>query len=198
MWNDSLQVLDIEGNQISDINQIENLRYCDQLWSLNLENNPIARELDYRSKCLEILSQLQVLDDLSRESSISVKTTTDFSSKEPDEYELVTNSVRESTPKKKSGDIRPRSADSMFRDEGMSHLTEEIFSGNPIKAMRFRRNRLLHDMKDGDIVTLIKEFKVDGIQDFRASHVPQMVRKTRKVMARERFTADYETKKSEV
>ncbi|CAG9318368.1 unnamed protein product [Blepharisma stoltei] len=200
MFNDTLQVLDIEGNQIGEWSQIEQLKYCDQLWSLNLESNPIVKNLEYRSKCLEMLPQLQILDDNPREATVSAQTETNFNidSKEPDELELVTNSVRESTPKRKQAEIRPKSANPMFRDEGVSHLTEEIFSGNPLKAMRYRRNRLFQDRANFDIMTLIKEFKVENTKDFKPVHVPQMVRRTRKVMARERFTADYETKKNEM
>mmetsp|Transcript_12416 Transcript_12416/g.12471 ORF Transcript_12416/g.12471 Transcript_12416/m.12471 type:complete len:148 (+) Transcript_12416:470-913(+) len=147
-----------------------------------------------------MLPQLQILDDNPREATVSAQTETNFNidSKEPDELELVTNSVRESTPKRKQAEIRPKSANPMFRDEGVSHLTEEIFSGNPLKAMRYRRNRLFQDRANFDIMTLIKEFKVDNTKDFKPVHVPQMVRRTRKVMARERFTADYETKKNEM
>ncbi|CAG9333533.1 unnamed protein product [Blepharisma stoltei] len=197
MFNDSLQVLDIEGNQISEWSQIEQLNYCDQLYSLNLESNPVTKDPEYRSKCLKLLPQLQILDDSSREAEISMQSPTSFNEKEPDELELVTNSVRESTPKRKHAEIRPKSANPIFKDEAVSHLTEEIFNGNPIKAMRYRRTRLLQDRENVDIMTLIKEFKVDSIKEFKPFQVPQMVRKTRKILAREKFTADYE-KRSEI
>mmetsp|Transcript_32009 Transcript_32009/g.31703 ORF Transcript_32009/g.31703 Transcript_32009/m.31703 type:complete len:146 (+) Transcript_32009:554-991(+) len=145
-----------------------------------------------------MLPQLQILDDSPREAEITIQSPTNFNEKEPDELELVTNSVRESTPKRKHAEIRPKSANPIFKDEAVSHLTEEIFNGNPLKAMRYRRTRLLQDQANVDIMTLIKEFKVDGIKEIKPFHVPQVVRRTRKILAREKFTADYETKKSEI
>merc|ERR1719502_133025 len=39
---DSLRVLDCDGNEIADVEQVEFLSGCKRLVSLTLENNPVA------------------------------------------------------------------------------------------------------------------------------------------------------------
>lgn len=68
---DTLEVLDLEGNDIDDLSSIQFLSSCSLLSSLSLESNPVASQLEYRSTVLSWLPQLQTLDDISRGEDIS-------------------------------------------------------------------------------------------------------------------------------
>jgi hypothetical protein len=68
---DTLEVLDLEGNDIDDISSIQFLSSCCLLSSLSLESNPVAAQPEYRSNVLSWLPQLQVLDDISRGEDVS-------------------------------------------------------------------------------------------------------------------------------
>lgn len=58
-----LEVLDLEGNNVSDLEQIAFLGLCPHLTSLNLSLNPIAKKEGYREKVREALPALAFLDD---------------------------------------------------------------------------------------------------------------------------------------
>ena len=72
---DNLQVLDLEGNDVDDISQVEFLALCPKLAFLTLDGNPItkapnadSKEADlkfysYRDAILETVPQLEVLDN---------------------------------------------------------------------------------------------------------------------------------------
>jgi Leucine-rich repeat len=154
MFHENLQVLDMEGNKIESWDEIEYLRDCKNLWSINLEGNPITKALDYREKVFLILNSLTILDDINKENPIE-------GNDENIEIEIIHNSVRESAvARNKSESNRPSSAKNIFLDQ-TSRLTEEVFSGNPLKAMRFRRRKLYLGDGSDDIMTLIREFKFD-------------------------------------
>jgi len=58
-----LQVLDMEGNNVSDADQLKYLRRMPRLAELNLKANPVANTFPYYQKIKEVLPKLQSLDD---------------------------------------------------------------------------------------------------------------------------------------
>ncbi len=68
---DTLEVLDLEGNDIDDLSSLQFLSSCNVLSSLSLESNPVASQPEYRSTVLSWLPQLQILDDIGRGEDIS-------------------------------------------------------------------------------------------------------------------------------
>ncbi len=68
---DTLEVLDLEGNDIDDLSSVQFLSSCNLLTSLSLESNPVAVQPEYRSTVLSWLQQLQILDDIPRGEDIS-------------------------------------------------------------------------------------------------------------------------------
>lgn len=154
MFHESISVLDVEGNRIEDWSEVEYLQYSSNLTSINLEGNPISSISDYREKVFTTLPQVLVLDDIAKEDTSESKI------EDREEMEIIHNSVRESQKiKVKAFSARPNTASNIFQDES-SHLTEEVFSGNPLKAMRYRRKKLFHGGNE-DILSLIREFKVE-------------------------------------
>ncbi|XP_031419312.1 leucine-rich repeat-containing protein 56 [Clupea harengus] len=69
-----LEVLDLEGNNVDDLVQVQYLGLCSQLRTLTLEGNPVCtcprpgasetEEYSYRSVVRELVPQLQYLDDV--------------------------------------------------------------------------------------------------------------------------------------
>ena len=53
----------MEGNNISDWNQIDQLGTCTALSSLNIEGNPVARATEYRRFVVHHIPHLQTLND---------------------------------------------------------------------------------------------------------------------------------------
>lgn len=155
MFHENIQVLDVEGNKIADWAEVDYLQFCSALWSVNFEGNPINKEPNYRQKVLQSLEQIIILDDISKDIVIETPV------QESEELELIRNSVRESAiiRNKSQMSTRPSTAKNIFQEE-VSHLTEEVFSGNPLKAMRFRRKKLFQGGED-DMMNLIREFKFD-------------------------------------
>ena len=154
MFHESIEVLDIEGNKLENWEEVEYIRDCPNLFSVNFEGNPITRTAGYREKVFSILRQISILDDTGKESILEVQ-------EENNEIEVIHNSVRESAMIRNKSEMstRPSTARNIFQEE-TSSLTEEIFSGNPIKAMRFRRRKLFQG--EEDIMNLIREFKFEG------------------------------------
>lgn len=155
MFHESLQILDIEGNKISDFSEIETLSFCYSLISLNLEGNPVSFEETYREKVFKTLKTLKLLDDLPIETQVESKIF-------HEEIEIINNSVRESciVRNKSQMSTRPSSSKNIFQDQA-SLLTEEVFTGNPLKAMRFRRKKLFEGNEKEDFLNLVREFKVE-------------------------------------
>ncbi|CAL8260473.1 unnamed protein product [Merluccius merluccius] len=71
---DQLTVLDLEGNDVDDWVQVQNLALCSQLHTLSLEGNPVCAcphpaagqglEYSYRVAVRELVPQLRYLDDV--------------------------------------------------------------------------------------------------------------------------------------
>eukprot|EP00741_Cyanophora_paradoxa_P008967 tig00001415_g8680.t1 len=66
---DELEVLDLEGNCVSDMEQVLMLAACPRLGTLSLDSNPVAGAAEYRATVLEGIPQLQYLDDFPRDSA---------------------------------------------------------------------------------------------------------------------------------
>ena len=49
--HEKLEVLDLEANRVSDLDELSSLGTCCALWSLTLAGNPVARRADYRRVC---------------------------------------------------------------------------------------------------------------------------------------------------
>eukprot|EP00192_Tetraselmis_astigmatica_P008052 CAMPEP_0117679758 /NCGR_PEP_ID=MMETSP0804-20121206/17982_1 /TAXON_ID=1074897 /ORGANISM="Tetraselmis astigmatica, Strain CCMP880" /LENGTH=671 /DNA_ID=CAMNT_0005489195 /DNA_START=489 /DNA_END=2504 /DNA_ORIENTATION=- len=58
-----LEVLDLEGNCITDLKEIEILGLCSRLEDVALEGNPIALQPEYRTHVARMVPQLKLLDD---------------------------------------------------------------------------------------------------------------------------------------
>ncbi|KAI8851207.1 hypothetical protein BC829DRAFT_128841 [Chytridium lagenaria] len=141
---DCLEILDLEGNNISDINQIDHLSLCTSLQSLTLEGNPITTVHEentlestlsktfLRTAIWNAVPHLQVLDDepLHRDECRGTI---------PDEFmsklELVARSRPPSAIAKQIDDkANDASSDLTFG-------TDETIAGNPILFLRSRRSR---------------------------------------------------------
>lgn len=63
-YNDSLQVLDVEGNMIEELDEFQGLQTCSNLRELTVASNPFCRTEEF-SLCgiKEFLPQLEMLDD---------------------------------------------------------------------------------------------------------------------------------------
>lgn len=62
-WLDDLAVLDLEGNAVSGMAEVAELRRCRRLLDLSLSGNPVCCEGDYsRNSVLGMLPQVNVLD----------------------------------------------------------------------------------------------------------------------------------------
>lgn len=194
LLNNTLEILDLEGNEVSDWEELSYLSSCDSVSSLTLEGNPISRQPQYRERIFELIPHLQLLDDLTRgqspaesepliedsqiflDSPLMKKYSvglTEFTSaipQEPDEYDIVRASVKQRhNAKFAERNSRPKTAGSrpsnifMPDEDVSSHLTEDVFVGNPLKALRHKRERLFKTGDGGlsDIFSLLKAFKID-------------------------------------
>jgi hypothetical protein len=66
--HDALQVLDVEGNLIEDIEDIEGLQALFTLRELTMSSNPVCKKEGFsRQRVLEALPQIEVLDDIMRD-----------------------------------------------------------------------------------------------------------------------------------
>ena len=168
--NETIQCLDVEGNQIEDFEEIEALQYCTSLFTLNLEGNPISKHSSYRDTVFKSINSLLLLDDLEKKSDIQAEAS--------EELDIIMNSVRETSrvTKKTLENSRTKTEKNIFTDTS-STLTEGVFSGNPIKAMRFRRKKLL---EGNNFMNLVREFKVQGNEEKKKRNLKDFILKPRK------------------
>ena len=61
--HERIQVLDLEGNCVEELDQLSQLGTCMELTSLSLSENPIAKIKEYRRVVLKMVSHLEILDD---------------------------------------------------------------------------------------------------------------------------------------
>lgn len=75
-WLDGLTVLDLEGNLVSEIDDLEDIRKCCRLRELTLSGNPVCRSPEYsRQMLLDLLPNLEVLDEASRYADVESSST---------------------------------------------------------------------------------------------------------------------------
>ena len=60
---EKLQVIDLEGNNICSLENLRYMKSSDNLYSINLSNNPISKKSTYKSYAIETLPRIQLLDD---------------------------------------------------------------------------------------------------------------------------------------
>mmetsp|Transcript_110999 Transcript_110999/g.312960 ORF Transcript_110999/g.312960 Transcript_110999/m.312960 type:complete len:629 (+) Transcript_110999:66-1952(+) len=137
--HEALQVLDIEGNLVEDMSEIEGLNTVNTLRELTLTDNPLCKSENFsRDLVLGCLPQLVILDDIPRGESTTVRPiipaldadfeigdlTTDAGETSLEEPELILADVQESfallnlrrrsengVPNRASSSTRPRTAD---------------------------------------------------------------------------------------
>lgn len=70
-WLEHLSVLDLEGNALVSLDDVDELRRCYQVRDLTLKGNPVCNMSGYsRDAVLQMLPQITVLDDVGRESAM--------------------------------------------------------------------------------------------------------------------------------
>ena len=62
-WAEHLQILDFEGNNVKEVEQLKYLRRMHRLEDVNFRHNPVVKESEYYQKLAEVVPKLQVLDD---------------------------------------------------------------------------------------------------------------------------------------
>jgi hypothetical protein len=118
-YHDRLQVLDLEGNNVADWDEVEALETLPELRELNLDGNPIKKATGYAKRVCSLLPNLEMLDDemvatmdlgedsaedikevkdgseaRSAEASTEVGTGTDHFIDEPDEDTLLLEGIK--------------------------------------------------------------------------------------------------------
>ncbi|ETP36502.1 hypothetical protein F442_15595 [Phytophthora nicotianae P10297] len=169
--HEELRVIDLEGNQIADIGQIEQLAFCPQLTSLNLTGNQIENVKYYRQIVANFVPQLVSLDDKALSDSerfklpdseidIAIQKYRDHlqNASTNEAAAIVLNEI--SSPRQLSysssttslngltGDS-PRTDDSGSR---LTHGTDIVFAGNVSSALRRHR----HEAEAGSANDLIR------------------------------------------
>ncbi|KAJ8249192.1 hypothetical protein GJAV_G00232150 [Gymnothorax javanicus] len=101
---EGLQVLDLEGNSVDDLTQVQYLGLCTRLSDLTLEGNPVCARphpnadqmegYSYRSAVRELIPQLRYLDNVPAEDVLhrSNSATTE------EEWVLINESIKDSAP----------------------------------------------------------------------------------------------------
>jgi Leucine-rich repeat (LRR) protein len=56
MCHETLEILDLEGNQVKDFSELTYLTFSDRLFSLTLAGNPLESEPNYRDTVISTLS----------------------------------------------------------------------------------------------------------------------------------------------
>jgi hypothetical protein len=152
--HDTLQVLDVEGNLIEDMEDIHSLQTLSTLRELTLNSNPVCRKEGFSRDCvLQALPQIEVLDDILRgemepdefgplDDDIEATSLDDFDL-EPlrDPEELFASSLREeespglkelrcrATPKSSSRQELPSSLEPADNESVHSPAVEELRKG---------------------------------------------------------------------
>ncbi|ESO95474.1 hypothetical protein LOTGIDRAFT_160627 [Lottia gigantea] len=159
---DDLQILDLEGNNIDDIAQMQYLALCDKLTRLTIEGNPVCtmrtpdseeQNYNYREEVQKILPTVEILDDeplvSGSQPSMSINAfdadweyleelQRDSLFQSPSEVPEETATSIESTPLRPATAYRPGSAlrpSSGFRPSSASRRPATI-SGRPSTSIR--------------------------------------------------------------
>ncbi|XP_061078486.1 leucine-rich repeat-containing protein 56 [Conger conger] len=112
---EQLQVLDLEGNSVDDLIQVQYLGLCSQLSDLTLEGNPIcarpnpgaaqAEGYSYRSAVRELIPQLRYLDNVPAGDTAPRRASTTT-----EDWALLKESIKDSAPAGREGEEEPASA----------------------------------------------------------------------------------------
>merc|ERR1719414_261928 len=104
---DSLEVLDLEGNTIDDVDQVDFLSLCTALTHLTLEGNPVCLMptpaaasndgYDYRSRVTLAIPHLQYLDDVKVETTTTTTKSTMMTTKKSTTTKTTTTKVKKSS-----------------------------------------------------------------------------------------------------
>lgn len=116
--HDELQVLDLESNRLSDLNQIDQLGTCPNMVSLTLESNPLCRLEGYRRLVIHHIPQLQLLDDKEVDADDYIEVTSDLLEK-----------AAEMTPVLADGDEDDTSNELGMVQQGIKHAKIDMVSG---------------------------------------------------------------------
>uniref|UniRef100_A0A3Q2VHE7 Leucine rich repeat containing 56 n=1 Tax=Haplochromis burtoni TaxID=8153 RepID=A0A3Q2VHE7_HAPBU len=106
---ENLQLLDLEGNDVDDLVQVQYLSLCSKLERLTLEGNPVClrpnptstqmADYSYRAAVRELVPQLRYLDDVKvEEDRLSCCTTMG------EDWDILRNSIRDSNSFYPAGD----------------------------------------------------------------------------------------------
>ncbi|XP_026032216.1 leucine-rich repeat-containing protein 56 isoform X2 [Astatotilapia calliptera] len=106
---ENLQLLDLEGNDVDDLVQVQYLSLCSKLERLTLEGNPVClrpnptstqmADYSYRAAVRELVPQLRYLDDVKvEEDRLSCCTTMG------EDWDILRNSIRDSNSSYPAGD----------------------------------------------------------------------------------------------
>lgn len=144
---ESLQVLDLEGNEI-DITNLEHLQPLRNLFSLNLAQNPISKAFKYPHLVWETLESLEVLDDLPRSSYFDldlnfINKTGNVNDNHQDEIDESLESLLLKFGKYKAeiniSEIKSKAED-IFKNEIKDELKEEDLILYSIKKSKTNKN----------------------------------------------------------
>ncbi len=127
-FHETLQVLDLEGNQVKDLSEIENLQSCYMLSELSIEDNPICRQYKNQSKLKreirKAVPQLKLLNSMDCEGSMEI----DGEASDADINSSVgTPSVGGSSTKKKGSTPGSTTKNRELELGGMELLGEDFF-----------------------------------------------------------------------
>uniref|UniRef100_A0AAQ5XF27 Leucine rich repeat containing 56 n=1 Tax=Amphiprion ocellaris TaxID=80972 RepID=A0AAQ5XF27_AMPOC len=139
---ENLHLLDLEGNDVDDLVQVQYLGLCSTLRTLTLEGNPVClrpnptstqiADYSYRAAVRELVPQLRYLDGKRVEEDILSCCST-----EGEDLEIVINAIRDcNSSLTTSMDEIPFY---LLIFEGAGKI---LFCGNPVQAIRARREKL--------------------------------------------------------
>jgi len=62
--HESIEVLDLEGNAVDNLEDVRCLNTCESLREMTLSSNPVCKEDNYREVVLQAIPNLEILDDI--------------------------------------------------------------------------------------------------------------------------------------
>lgn len=137
---ENLEIVDLEGNCISDGNELQYLGICPKLVDVNLLGNPVEISRS-RKNILEMLPGLTVLNDVLVHSEVT-------GSDSVSETELLESlrarkEIQPSTARGANSEISTARTRSALSNDGNFfselNMSGQAFQGNPLEAIRFRK-----------------------------------------------------------
>uniref|UniRef100_A0A3Q4GVZ6 Leucine rich repeat containing 56 n=1 Tax=Neolamprologus brichardi TaxID=32507 RepID=A0A3Q4GVZ6_NEOBR len=167
---ENLQLLDLEGNDVDDLVEVQYLSLCSKLERLTLEGNPVClcpnptsaqmADYSYRAAVRELVPQLRYLDDVKvEEDRLSCCTTMG------EDWDILRNSIRDSNSSYPAGDgvCVFSITDACFTLSIFEGAGNIVFCGNPVQAIRAKRqklrvssNKVLRCSGENDLISLNK------------------------------------------